>query len=371
MNALEQMMRAAIGTDGPIRFDRFMELALYHPEHGFYAAPRVIGRAGDFITSVSVGPLFGRMLAQQAGQMAELLDEPEFWIIEQGAHDGRLATDILRAAAGAPGFLARLRYLIIEPSEKLRAEQKIALKEWGHRVEWIPNREAWTGAKPAGLYLSNELVDAFPVRLIERAADGWMERGVGLEKEAGLVWRTMTMDAELRAAVESLPLPAVTGYRTEINLAGRRWMRGVAEFLRRGYVLTIDYGFPASAYYAPFRLDGTLTRYRGHRRSDDVLRDPGEQDITAHVDFTSLVRAGEPAGLEPLALVDQGRFLIGILQGSVAARGDDSVAVGDAPALKMLTHPEHFGGRFQVLVQAKDAPAGLHGLAFARPGGFD
>jgi SAM-dependent MidA family methyltransferase len=354
-----------------MRFDRFMELALYHPDHGYYAAPRPIGRAGDFITSVSVGPLFGRMLAQQARQMAELLDEPEFWIIEQGAHDGRLAADILQAAREMPGLFERLRYLIVEPSAKHVEAQQFALGDRSGRVDWIATLEEWRGVKPAGLFLSNELVDAFPVRLIERMGDAWMERGVAQGRDGGLVWQPMKMDAELGAAIKSLPLPRVDGYRTAINLAGRRWMRGVGRFLRRGYVMTLDYGFPASAYYAPFRCGGTVTCYQGHRRGDDVLRDPGSQDITAHVDFTSLIRAGEGVGLAPLGLVDQGRFLVGVLQGSMQLPGSGEVGADDAPALKMLTHPEHFGGRFHVLVQAKDAPAELHGLAFARPGGFD
>ncbi len=371
MNALEEIMRAEIAAAGPMRFDRFMEQALYHPEHGYYAGPRVIGRGGDFVTSVSIGPLFGRMLARQAAQMAELLGEPEFWIVEQGAHDGRLARDILEAANGMPELRDRLRYLIVEPSERLRAAQETLLKRFGAQVSWIRRVDEGTGPKPSGLFLSNELLDAFPVRLIEHQASDWIERCVGLGSGGELAWCGRKPDAELQAAVEAIPVPKAEGYCTEIRLAARDWMRGVGRFLRRGYVVTIDYGFPASAYYAPFRRDGTLTCYRGHRRGDEVLRDPGEQDITAHVDFTALVRAGEGVVLTPLALVDQGHFLVGILQGAVANPGDGGVSAADAAALKTLTHPEHFGTRFQVLVQARDAPAGLHGLAFARPGGFD
>jgi SAM-dependent MidA family methyltransferase len=371
MNALEQLMRAEIAGAGPMRFDRFMELALYHPEHGYYAAPRIIGRQGDFITSVSVGPLFGRMLARQAAQMAELLGEPEFWIVEQGAHDGRLAADILEAAGGMPGLRERLRYLIVEPSESLRAAQRAMLKCFESQVRWTASLDEWTGPKPAGLFFSNELLDALPVRLIERTSGAWAERCVGLGAGGELAWCARQIDADLRAAVKAIPVPEAEGYRTEIGLAARDWMRGVARFLRRGYVVTIDYGFPASAYYAPFRRDGTLTCYCGHRRGDEVPRSPGEQDITAHVDFTAVIRAGEEAGLAPLALVDQGRFLVGILQGAVAEPDDGGPSAEDAAALKMLTHPEHFGARFQVLVQARDAPAGLHGLGFARPGGFD
>jgi SAM-dependent MidA family methyltransferase len=135
--------------------------------------------------------------------------------------------------------------------------------------------------------------------------------------------------------------------------------------------VTIDYGFPASAYYAPFRRDGTLTCYSHHRRGDDVLHAPGEQDITAHVDFTALARAGERAGLETLGLVDQMHFLIGIVKEHVE-RGGRSVDLGpDVKAWQTLTHPGYLGERFKVLVQVRDAPAGLSGLHFGRGGQLD
>ena len=367
MNALGELIRQEIRTLGPMRFDRFMEVALYHPEHGYYARPRRIGRSGDFFTSVSVGPLFGRMLTWQARQMAGLLAEPEFWIVEQGAHDGRLACDILKEARRWPDFAGRLRYLIVEPSPSHREAQEKMLAGFVERVQWVEVLANAKDEKPCGLFLSNELADALPVRLIEAKDGAWRERCVGLAEKDELTWALAEPDAELRAAIDALPLAPTDGFRTEIGLAARRWMMDAGAFLRRGYVVTIDYGFSASAYYAPFRRDGTLTCYHDHRRSDNVLDNPGRQDITAHVDFTALARAGERAGLETLALVDQQRFLTGIL----GAQGGPDDLGGETKAFQALTHPEHLGARFQVLAQAKDAPRSLSGLAFARPGGFD
>ncbi len=371
MNALEQLVRDEIRARGPMRFDRFMDLALYHPEHGYYAKARPIGRTGDFFTSVSVGPLFGRLLAWQFRQMAELLGEQEFWIVEQGANDGQLARDILEECNRTSEFFRRLRYLIVEPSLARRDAQALLLERFGKRVQWLDRLENGVGKKPAGVFFSNELVDALPVRLIEARNDDWLERRVAVSEDQGLTWTASDADAELRLAIGALPVVPADGFCTEIGLAARSWAAKTAEFLRRGYYLTIDYGFPAAAYYAPFRREGTLTCYHQHRRGDDVLHAPGEQDITAHVDFTALGRAGESAGLETLGLIDQMRFLTGIVKEHVE-RGGRSIDLGpDVKAWQTLAHPEHLGERFKVLVQGRDAPGGVSGLHFVRGGQLD
>ncbi len=362
MNALAGLIREEIAVRGPMRFDRFMQLALYHPKHGYYGRPRPIGRTGDFYTSVSVGPLFGRLLARQFQQMAELPGEDEFWVVEQGAHDGQLARDVLEELGRVPRSAVRWRYLIIEPSRAAREAQATVLSEFSGQVRWLERLEDFAETKPAGVYFSNELVDALPVRLIERTPSGWCERCVGLEGKDSFAWTlTPIVDDELRDAMAERSLPDVPGYQTEIHLEARRWMRAVAGFLRRGYIATIDYGYPAALYDAPFRQAGTLSCYREHHRGGDVLADPGEQDITAHVELTSLARAGEKAGWTTLGLVDQQRFLTGIV-------GQDSGVISPAEvrALQTLTHPEHLGSRFKVLIQAKDAPSDLAGLRFAR-----
>jgi len=373
MNPLETIIRDEIRTRGPMRFDRYMELALYHPEHGYYAKPRKIGREGDFFTSVSVGPLFGRLLARQARQMADLLDEPVFWIVEQGAHDGRLAHDFLEEARHMPAFFARLRYLIIEPSGAAMQMHRKTLAEFEDKVEWCSALDRTPEERPSGLFLSNELVDAFPVRLVQRGPEEWRESHVMVDGDGPLIWcSTEILNDELREAVRELALPELPSYRTEINLAARRWMQDIAGFMRRGYIVTIDYGYPASVFYASFRSEGTLTCYREHRRGENVLADPGEQDITAHVDFTALARIGEKAGWRTLALVDQQRFLTGIAHDEMAGSAIYSPALTEQlPAWRTLTDPGFLGAKFQVLIQAKDAPDKLDGLRFARPGGLE
>jgi SAM-dependent MidA family methyltransferase len=373
MNPLETIIREEILTRGPMRFDRYMELALYHPEYGYYAQPRKIGREGDFFTSVSVGPLFGRLLARQARQMADLLDEPTFWIVEQGAHDGRLACDLLEETRRMPEFFARLRYLIVEPSLAASKVQKKTLAEFASKVEWCSAPAKRLEERPAGLFLSNELVDAFPVRLVQRGPEEWRETRVGADGDGSLIWcSTEILDDELTQAVRERALPEVPAYRTEINLAARRWMQDITSLMRRGYIVTIDYGYPASVYYAPFRREGTLTCYHEHRRGENVLADPGGCDITAHVDFTALARVGEKAGWQTLALVDQQRFLMGIAHDEMAGSSVYSPPLTEQlPAWRTLTDPGFLGAKFQVLVQAEDAPEKLDGLRFARSGGVE
>ena len=360
-----------------MRFDRYMEKALYHPEHGYYAGKARIGREGDFFTSVSVGPLFGSLLARQAVQMRQLLGGGNpFWIIEQGAHDGQLAVDILKAIRDhSPDFFRAIRYLMIEPSATRRETQKRGLTEASliESVHWIERMSDWRGEKPGGLFLSNELVDAFPVRLIRRYGEAWRERHVGLGTGETFAWADLPVeDVELQHAIEGLPLPEVEDYVTEIGLVARNWMKDVAQFLGRGYVVTFDYGIPASIYYAPFRIAGTLTTYYQHRRGDDVLHAPGEVDITSHVDFTALAQAGEAGGLTTLGFIDQQRFLMGVAHDELSAAVVYPEGIPQhQKAWNTLTHPGHLGSRFQVLVQAKDAPGGLDGLRYARPHGLN
>ncbi len=378
MTPVEEMIRAEIRTRGPMRFDRFMELALYCPGLGYYArteGPGPIGRSGDFYTSVSAGPLFGRMLARQFFQMWQRLGEPEeFWMVEQGAHDGQLACDILEwCRAEAPRFFAGVRYAIVQAAGPARARQECAPEaDLLSRITWFEDLKALEAAKPVGVFFSNELVDAFPVRSVTYHAGAWLEQHVGI-KEGELEWIDLAMaDEELARAIAGQELPEIEGYTTEFNLRARTWIGDVAEAMERGYVVTIDYGYPASLYYARHRTSGTLTSFVKHHAVSDVLAEPGLRDITAHVDFTALARCGEEAGLRTLGFVDQQHFFVGIAHDEM--RGADGMQVGilqNLPAWNTLTHPHHLGVTFFALVQAKDAPGELDGLRFARPGGLD
>ena len=375
MTELEEIIRAEIRREGPIRFDRFMDLALNHSLYGYYTReqerPRT-GREGDFFTSVSVGPLFGRLLARQFFQMWRTMDQPApFWVMEQGANDGQLARDILSWCRNeTPEFFEAMRYAIVEPSLSLRQLQQKRIEEvrYFQKTAWFSQALLMAGEKPAGVFFSNELVDAFPVRLITRQPGEWRELQVTLGGETGFAWLDRPLDdRELADAIRDLSLPVIEDYTTEINLRARGWMEDLGRVLARGYVLTIDYGFPASVYYADFRVGGTLTAYLNHRRTAEVLADPGSRDITAHVDFTALARAGEKAGLTTLGLVDQQHFLMGIAHDELSEKEGPRVGITESVrAWNTLTHPNHLGTRFHALLQAKNAPADIDGLRFAR-----
>jgi SAM-dependent MidA family methyltransferase len=377
MTALEEIIRKEIRSAGPMRFDRFMEVALYHPTYGYYAkndGPPPIGKSGDFYTSVSAGPLFGRLLAGQFLQMWHLLGKPSpFWIIEQGAHDGQLACDVLEwCRAETPDFFAALHYGIVQSSGAARIRQKCGPSpELVAGMTWFENLDDLALEKPTGVFFSNELVDAFPVRSITYRSGRWMEQHVDLVDNT-LGWINCPInDPELAREMEVLPLPALEGYTTEVNLRAHDWITGVARAMHRGYVLTIDYGYPASGYYAPHRSTGTLTAFVKHRGIDDVLTEPGLRDITAHVDFTALSEIGEEAGLATLGFLDQQHFLMGLAHNELSgAPGPRAGIQQSLNAWNTLTHPSHLGATFFALLQGKDAPANLDGLRFARLGGL-
>lgn len=379
MAALEDIIRDEIEHKGSIPFERFMELALYHPARGYYRrgreTPRT-GRKGDFFTSVSTGPLFGRLLARQFLEMWERMEKPApFWIVEQGAENAWLACDILAWCRDeAPDFFAALRYGIFEIDSSMRDEQEKVLEAAGFekKVRWMAGVEAWESKdKPIGVFFSNELVDAFPVHRVVRRGGEWLEFHVTLDERGRFAWCEREIrNVALAGAVQELP--ALDGYATEINLRARSWMEWLAQTWPWGYVVTIDYGFPASIYYEVFRKSGTLSGYKEHRRVDDILAEPGSCDLTAHVDFTALARIGEKEGLVMLGFLDQQHFLTGIAHDELEGRAGPKAGIAEnLRAWQTLTHPDYLGTRFQVLLQAKNAPGSLAGLRYARPGGLD
>ena len=374
MGPLEDLIRLEIDQDGYVTFERFMELALYHPNYGYYrrasGRPRT-GRTGDYFTSVSVGPLFGRLWARQLHEAWNLLGNPEpFWIVEQGAEDGALACDILQWCRGeSPDFLASVSYGIVEPEDSLnRLRQREQLGKTGflEKTTWFDEISEVRAA--AGVILTNELMDAFPIRRVTFRNKSWREAVVTLDEQRCFSWGDTEIDDEiLREAVRDFP--AIEGYTTEVNLRAHVWMREAGLALERGYIFTVDYGFPASVYYAPHRSAGTLTGYREHRRVENPLLQPGEVDLTAHVDFTALARAGTNAGWMTLGFLDQQHFLLGVAHDELAGSERWKVGIKESTgAWNMLTHPSHLGTRFQILIQGKNAPGGLAGLRYGGSG---
>lgn len=349
---LVEFIRARIERDGPVTFECFMEQALYHPRHGYYSSARArIGRRGDYLTNVSVGSVFGELLARQFYEMWEALGRPEpFTIVEQGAHSGDFACDVLRCVARRmPEFAAALRYCIVEPFPA-------ALQSVDCRVRWCAKLDE---LEPfCGVHFSNELVDAMPVHLVRRTASGWNERYVTTNRD---IFEFADGDCQLPAAL----LPDVAPpYETELNLRMRDWIAAVSQKLTRGYVLGVDYGYPRDEYYAPHRSTGTLRCYAQHRVIESPLLHVGEADITAHVEWTSVARHGLEAGLQLSGFTDQHHFLTGIL----STFGDGELTQLNRNQLQTLLQPTMLGRAFQFLALSKDAPvdAKLSGFKFAR-----
>lgn len=355
---LAQLLHAqALAADG-INFATFMAQALYHPQFGYYMVERQrIGKAGDFFTSSSVNALFGRLIARQLAQMAMLLDGKPFEIVEQGAGEGHLALDILDAlAAEASEVYARVSYRLVEVSFDNRQRQKRILSAHADKVSWC-KEEDWSIT--SGCFLSNELVDAFPVHLVEHHPDGLRE--VYVVGRDGLLGEELrpANDARLTAYFDWLGCRPVEGNRAEVNLTAPDWLRQVGRRIERGFVLTIDYGYPSAELYALHRREGTLMCYHQHQADDNPYTKIGEKDITAHIDFSALQLAGNEVGLASLWFGEQYRFLLGLgfieeLVRMEAAAVDESEARALRLTLKNLIMPDGgMGETFKVLVQGK------------------
>jgi len=360
---LRELILSQIQKKGPIPFSQFMEWCLYHPDYGYYRSEQMrIGRDGDFYTSPCVHPLFGGLIAKQLAQMSEQLEGACFDVVEQGGGRGFLCEDILRwAKKNAPVFYQRLRYHLIEISPFLLKEQKERLGEIEKegKVFWI-NPEAFEEGEVLmeGCFLSNELVDAFPVHPV--IFDHGSLKEIYVTQDHGQLkeyWGEPS-DPRIASYFQCLGLTLQEGQRAEVNLKALDWMENVARCLKKGFVLTIDYGYLAKELYAPHRKEGTLLCYTKHRTSENPFKRLGEQDITSHVNFTSLIQKGGEVGLQFAGLVPQYQFLIalGLLQEMEALDKERSEmdALQWRLSLKHLIEPEMgMGEVFKVLIQHK------------------
>ncbi len=347
---------------GVISFARFMERALYEPKLGYYESDHCrVGRRGDFYTSVSTGPLFGELLAQQfldwITTRPNASQRPWIWL-ECGAHDARLAQDLLSALEAHPNraLAERVRYAILETSPERRAWQQSTLSHWQHRVDWL---DAWPPDGVQGVILSNELLDAFPVHRIgwKAVARDWFEWGV-TQRDGAFNWAVIPREQSKIAMCDwpivppELAAVLPDGFTTEIHPAATAWWRGAARSLREGWLMTTDYGLDRLDFFQPQRAAGTLRAYRDHRISDQLLADPGNQDLTAQVDFTATQAAGETEGLITVERTSQRRWLTGILERRVSLPdGVAWLAPDRVRQFQTLTHPDHLGRGFSVLVQ--------------------
>ncbi len=355
--SLRAILGDKIGCDGPLSFADFMALALYHPDLGYYARePRQVGRGGDFFTSVSVGPLFGELLARRfIREWNELGSPPRWRIVELGAHDGTLAADVLGAISRLdPPAFANVEYVISEPLPRLRDAQRETLAGFVANTRWVGNVEELSGDRLPGIVFGNELLDALPFHVVEFRDHAWQACHVGMEDD-GFLWVPGIVDEEIRKALDHLGNDFPDGYRTEIRTDIGGFLEPLFKCLSSGRILWFDYGFARPELYHPDRVKGTLRTFSKHRAAENPLTDVGGIDITAHVDFTAVAEAAMSLGAVPTCFKNQGAWLTEIgrdwlltLEGQPSAEG--------LRHFQTLTHPAHLGGSFHVLELALNLP---------------
>jgi SAM-dependent MidA family methyltransferase len=366
---LAELLAERIRRFGPITFADFMRECLYHPVHGYYSKAES-KRFADYYTSVDVHPIFARLLARQFAEMWESLGRPqEFTLVEAGAGVGRFAVQVLDfCRAKFPGFYDALRYVAVERSASRREQTTIATKRHATAGRFRASAEVPPHIA-VGCFFSNELVDALPVHRVVMDGGALKEILVDFRdgRFVGLVAPLSTCAITEYFAAQGIAL--CEGQHAEAGLEACDWISEIGRRLARGYVLTIDFGHPASDLFDDHHMRGTLLAYQNHRVSEEYYASPGKQDLTAHVNFTALESWGKRSGLETAGLTSQTAFLLPLGQGNEFA---DLYDEGQSEAertkarlqLKTLIHPEGMGERFQVLVQRKGVgAASLTGLA--------
>jgi len=370
---LREIIATEIRACGPIPFSRYMDLCLYHSELGYYARQQEkFGKAGDFYTSSDMHAVFGRLLARQFDEMWRALASPaRIDVVELGPGRGLFAADVLAwSAKKFPGFATALRYRLVERSPSLRARCEENLAEAikaGKASVHSALDELRSDAAEATIVFANEFFDALPVERVAGASQVFVA-------ETGTRFAP-TLQPATAAVMEYLDRWSVhpePGETLEAGLDAQRWMRDAAALVHRGFLLAIDYGYTRDEQLAGRHRD-TLMTFREHSAGTDPYEAPGEQDITAHVNFTALRAAGEAAGLEPLGLVTQSQFLLGIGEANEFADAFEDTRPPQERAkvalqLKHLITPAGMGETFHVLTLArgiaKEKAARLSGLNF-------
>ncbi len=364
---LAERIAAVIGEEGGwIPFSRYMELVLYEPGQGYYAAgSRKIGAEGDFVTAPEISPMFSRCLAMQARQV---LDRTGGDILELGPGTGVLAADLMAELKAQGAVLPR--YRLLETSPELRERQRALLArrlpEEAGRFEWIDRLPE----RIDGLVIANEVLDVLPCALVHRTGGEILERGVVLT-EAGFGWEDMALpEGDLKRRAAAVIPAGDYDYLTEVNLAAEGLVRSVTAALRRGLALFVDYGFSQAEYYHPQRSMGTLRCHYRHRYHNDPFFLPGLQDITAHVDFTAMALAARAADGEVMGYTTQAHFLISCGLAVMVSEADPGMTLSrlkTTSAVNRLISPSEMGELFKVLGIGRGIDPPLQGFQSARP----
>jgi SAM-dependent MidA family methyltransferase len=353
MNPIEKKITERIIKEGPITFEAFMEMALYYPELGYYSSTRSpVGREGDFYTSSHLHPVFGAMLARQFIEMRDIMGSPsDFCVVEIGAGAGYLCKDILDylEREDLPGDF---KYIIVEQNPLMKQKQESLLRDFRGKVSWVKSLTELDSIR--GCIVSNELLDAFPVHIVEMRGE-LNEVRVARDNNDFIFKYQPVRSNDMIDYFKRFIGKLSEGYRTEINLKIRDWIGEISSILSSGFVLTVDYGYTSSEYYTEERSGGTLLCFHRHQVIEDPLLNIGEQDITAHVNFSSLSTWGEESGFKTLGYCPQGSYLVAsgideMIQELYQNSSDYSFEVS---RIKNLILPEGMGESHKVLIQYK------------------
>lgn len=354
--SLSEIIIQKIHQQGPISFRDFMEMALYYPELGYYTSHDKVGKEGDFYTSPNVTPAFGEMIGRQLEEMWHILGEKKFTVVEMGAGTGLLSCDVFAYLEKNKELRDNLEYHIIEKSPAMRKEQE---KRLPGKVRWHDSIGELSGF--SGCIFSNELVDAFPVHQVVMGEE-LME--VFVDYSDGFIETLRPARHELADYLSELDVALPPGYRTEINLDAIKWIGEIASALGKGFVITIDYGYPSGELYREYRNRGTLMCYHKHTSNDSPYQNIGEQDITSHVNFSALLHWGQKSGLELCGFTDQAHFMLGLgIEGYLEKLKVSEPLDYYRKMQKVKTLMFEMGETFKVLIQKKGIDCGeLSGL---------
>jgi SAM-dependent MidA family methyltransferase len=361
--SLRAELISEIADRGPIPFARFMEICLYHPRHGYYTRGLGGGGGRDYLTSSGLHRAYGALVARQAEDMWRGCGRPDpFFFVEFGPGEGLFAVDFLAEAERHGAFARCLRYVLVEVSPVLAARQRARIQgRTSLAVEWATEADLETRRGFVGVLFANEVIDAFPVHRVVGTPEGPREIHVAADGEALREVLLPLSNPAVGRFLETAGAGPADGQEVDLNLAAPCWLAWALSCLRRGYVLLVDYGHEARELYDPARRRGTLLAYHRHRTSEEFLERPGDQDLTAHVDFTALRRTAEESGARVLGLTTQARFLIalGALEfledgpAGGATGGDPGAAIDrlrEREALKEIILPGRMGEKFRVLL---------------------
>ncbi len=362
MNQLTSIIKSIIRDSGPMTFAKFMELSLYHPEYGYYSSGKArIGKKGDYYTSPCVHPAFGEIIGSFIFRAYEVIDIPNFTVVEMGAGKGFLALDILDSLKRYKRELyERVNYVVIELSPHQLEEKKTTLKKHMDKIKWANSLNDIESESIYGVFISNELVDSFPFHRARFKNGELHEIFVSLQNREFIDILGEPSTGVLKDYFDGYNLKFEEEQELEINLNAKKWLSDVARVLAKGFILTIDYGYLAPELYNPSRMKGTFMCYYRHTTNENPYINIGEQDITAHVDFTNLIRAGQSLSLNKSKYTSQGQFLVdwGILDILERYSGEkesgDFFSQKERVAIKNLFLPEMMGDRFKVLIQEKN-----------------